>query len=257
MKSETIGEGKLNTIDKVTEQANVRNDVAQDKRSFNLLPTSTTKQIINHTYYSLSYDEEYEQAEWVAYELKSSYLKNNDFKRPYFIEDNMVSSGSADWRDYRNSGFDKGHLCPAGDMEFNVNAYNETFLTSNIAPQDHEFNAGIWNRLEQKIRFWADKYKGLYIVTGGVLEPSLKKIGREQVAVPKQFYKIVVQQANGQYKMIAFLIPNKSSELPLFNYVVSVDLIEQKTGIDFFPALKDSIEEKLERSTERSPWFIR
>jgi endonuclease G len=65
----------------------------------------------------------------------------------------MVSSGSADWRNYRNSGFDN-HLCPAADMEFNVNAYNETFLTSNIAPQDHRFNAGIWNRLEQKIRFW-------------------------------------------------------------------------------------------------------
>jgi hypothetical protein len=57
MKSETTGEGKLNTIDKVTEQANVRNDVVEDKRSFDLLPTSTTKQIINHTYYSLSYDE--------------------------------------------------------------------------------------------------------------------------------------------------------------------------------------------------------
>jgi endonuclease G len=65
------------------------------------------------------------------------------------------------------------------------------------------------------------------------LEPSLKTIGRDQVAVPKQFYKIVLQQTNSQYKMIAFLIPNKSSEQPLFNYVVSVDLIEQKTGIDF------------------------
>jgi endonuclease G len=61
----------------------------------------------------------------------------------------MVSSGSADWRNYRNSGFDKGHLCPAADMEFNVNAYNETFLTSNIAPQDHN----CWNleSIEQKI----------------------------------------------------------------------------------------------------------
>jgi endonuclease G len=88
-------------------------------------------------------------------------------------------------------------------MEFNVNAYNETFLTSNIAPQDHEFNAGIWNRLEQKIRFWADKYKGLYSYWW-VLEPSLKTIGRDQVAVPKQFYKIVLQQTNSQYKMIAF-----------------------------------------------------
>jgi hypothetical protein len=62
MKSETTGEGKLNTIDKVTEQANVRNDVVEDKRSFDLLPFNH-QQIINHTYYSLSYDEEYEQVE--------------------------------------------------------------------------------------------------------------------------------------------------------------------------------------------------
>jgi endonuclease G len=67
--------GKLNTIDKVTEQANVRNDVVEDKRSSDLLPTSTTKQIINHTYYSLSYDEEYEQAEWVAYDWNHLILK--------------------------------------------------------------------------------------------------------------------------------------------------------------------------------------
>jgi endonuclease G len=64
------------------------------------------------------------------------------------------------------------------------------------------------------------------------LEPSLKTIGRDQVAVPKQFTKLFYSK-NSQYKMIAFLIPNKSSEQPLFNYVVSVDLIEQKTGIDF------------------------
>jgi endonuclease G len=141
--------------------------------------------------------EYYEQAEWVAYELKSTYLKNNDFKRPYFIQDNKVDSGTADWRNYKNSGFDKVHLCPAGDMKFNINAYDDTFLMSNIAPQDHEFNSGIWNRLEQTVRFWTEKY-------GGVLEPSLKTIVREQVAVPKQFYKIVLHQVNGRYKMIAF-----------------------------------------------------
>ncbi len=83
------------------------------------LPTSTTRQIVKHQYYTLSYNEKFEQAEWVAYELKKEYLKNNDFKRPYFIEDPKVTTGSADWRNYKKSGYDKGHLCPAGDMEFN------------------------------------------------------------------------------------------------------------------------------------------
>ena len=52
-------------------------------------------------------------------------------------------------------------------MEFDQSAYNDTFYTSNISPQDHDFNSGIWNRLEQKTRYWADKYNDIYVVTGG------------------------------------------------------------------------------------------
>lgn len=223
---------------------------------FDFFPTSTTNQIIKHSFYSLSYNEQSEQAEWVAYHLKREYLKNSNFKRPYFIADDLVSSGSADWRNYKNSNFDKGHLCPAGDMEFNLNAYNDTFFTSNIAPQDHDFNGGIWNRLEQKVRYWADKFNGVYVVTGGVLKPSLKTIGSEEVAVPKFFYKIILNRSsNGSYKIVAFLMPNKASQKPLFDYVVSVDYVESITGIDFFPALEDGLENKLEKSVNTRPWF--
>jgi endonuclease G len=227
------------------------------RSKLDLAPTSTTNQIIHHTYYTLSYNEEYEQAEWVAYELKKENLKNNDFKRPYFIEDNKVSTGSADWRNYKKSGYDKGHLVPAADMEFNQDSYNDTFLTSNISPQNHDFNAGIWNRLEQKVRFWAEKYNEVYVVTGGVLEPALQTIGIDRVAVPKEFYKIILYRSGSNYKMIAFLMPNKSSDKALFDYTVPVDLIEKKTGIDFFPALDDAIENKLERAVDKQPWFTR
>jgi endonuclease G len=105
--------------------------------SYKYLPTSTTKQIVKHQYYTLSYNEKFEQAEWVAYELKKENLKNRNYRRPYFIEDPKVTTGSADWRNYKNSGYDKGHLCPAADMEFDENAYNDTFYTSNISPQKH------------------------------------------------------------------------------------------------------------------------
>lgn len=247
------------TIDpgKMEELTSSVNTDSNEKSNMELLPTSTSKQIIHHSFYSLSYVEKYEQAEWVAYELKKGYLKNNDFKRPYFVEDPQVVTGSADWKNYKNSGYDKGHLVPAGDMEFDLNGYTDTFLTSNIAPQDHNFNAGIWNRLEQKARFWAEKYNGVYVVAGGVLVPSLQTIGREQVAVPEEFFKIIMYRSGDSCKMIAFLIPNKSSDKPLFDYAVSVDLIEKKTGIDFFPALDDVIESKLEKIVDKQPWFTR
>ncbi|MFL9831295.1 DNA/RNA non-specific endonuclease [Flavobacterium sp. ST-87] len=221
------------------------------------LPTSTTSQIVEHNYFTLSYNEKAEQAEWVAYELKKSYIKNSDFKRPFFIEDPKVKTKSADWRNYKKSGFDKGHLCPAADMEFNIEAYNDTFYTSNISPQNHDFNAGIWNRLEQKVRFWAVENNGLIIVTGGVLKGSSKSVGKEKVIVPDYFYKILLKYSKGNYKMLAFLIPNKKSSKPIYDYVVSVDKLEGMTGIDFFPKLDDSIENDLEKNVNLTSWIAK
>ena len=203
------------------------------------LPTSTTKQIVKHQYYTLSYNEKFEQAEWVAYELKKEYLKNHDYKRPYFIEDPKVTTGSADWRNYKKSGYDKGHLCPAGDMEFSKDAYNDTFYTSNISPQKKEFNAGIWNRLEQKTRYWAGKYNDIYVVTGGILKDSDKKIGTEKVSVPKYFYKIVLAKSGKEHKAIAFLVPNEESDKSIYDFVVPIETLEKMTGIDFFPNLRN------------------
>jgi len=225
--------------------------------SFDYLPTSTTKQIVKHDYYTLSYNEKYEQAEWVAYELKRSYVRSSNYDRPYFIEDPKVKTGSADWRNYKKSGYDKGHLCPAGDMAFAFNAYKDTFFTSNISPQTHDFNGGVWNRLEQKVRYWATKYDGVFVVTGGVLEPNLKTIGQEKVLVPNYFYKILIDNSNGQYKMIAFLVPNAKSNKPLYEFVVSVDTIEKMTGIDFFTKLDDKIENSLEKRSDYKDWSFK
>jgi endonuclease G len=236
-------------------QKNESNLVSQSsKKVFDFLPTSTTNQIVTHDYYTLSYNEKYEQAEWVAYELKKSYVRSSNFDRPYFIEDPKVNTGSADWRNYKKSGYDKGHLCPAGDMGFAINAYNDTFFTSNISPQLHDFNGGVWNRLEQKVRYWATKYDGVYVITAGVLHPNLKTIGEEQVLVPNYFYKIVLDNSNGQYKMIAFLVPNAKSNKPLYEFVVSVDSIEKMTGIDFFPKLDDKTENSLEQRSDYKSW---
>lgn len=234
----------------------IKETVAERNIVFDYLPVASTNEIVEHKYYTLSYNEDAEQAEWLAYELKKEYVINSAFKRPYFIEDPKVKSTSADWRNYKNSGYDKGHLCPAGDMQFDKNAYDDTFYTSNISPQNHDFNAGFWNRLEQKVRYWAVRYDGVYVVTGGVFKNSSKTIGREKVIVPDSFYKIVLNRSNGNYKMIAFLVPNKRTEKPLYSFVVSVDRIEQLTGIDFFPKLDDTLENSLEKNTDYSAWIF-
>lgn len=218
------------------------------------LPTSTTGEIIHHESYSLSYSETHEQAEWVAYELKKSHLSNSNYKRPYFEIDKAVKTGAAHWRNYKNSGYDRGHLCPAGDRNYSKSAHDETFLTSNISPQNHEFNAGIWNSLEQKTRYWASKYDGVFVVTGGVLKGEMQTIGDEEVSIPNQFYKVLIDNNSGKTKMIGFLMPHQNSNKPLYEFVVSVDSIEKLTGIDFFPELDDAIENKLEASSNYKNW---
>ena len=218
------------------------------------LPSSTTNQIVHHQNYSLSYSEPHEQAEWVAYELKASHLSTTNHKRPYFEIDKAVKTGAANWRNYKKSGYDRGHLCPAGDRRFTKEAHDETFLTSNISPQEHKFNAGVWNRLEQKVRYWAKKNDGVFVVTGGVLQSGLKTIGDEDVAVPNQFYKVILDNTNGKIKVLAFLMNHENSDLPLYKFVVSIDAIETLTGIDFFPELDDNLENKLEASSSYKSW---
>ncbi len=221
---------------------------------FDFLPTTTTGQVITHDNYTLSYAEPFEQAEWVAYELKKSDLSYANFERPFFIEDAQVKTHSADWRNYKKSGYDKGHLCAAGDRKFSKKAFEETFLTSNISPQKHDFNDGIWNRLEQKVRYWASKYDGVYVITGGVLKPGLRTIGKEKVAVPEAFYKVIADFRDGHWRMIGFLVPAHDSDQPLYRFVVPVDEIEKQTGIDFFPKLDDKTEAQLEKSRDYKGW---
>ncbi|WP_430968575.1 DNA/RNA non-specific endonuclease [Spongiimicrobium sp. 2-473A-2-J] len=219
-----------------------------------LLPSSTTGVVVDHRHFSLSYHEDYEQAEWVAYLLKQTDLTDDDRKRPYFIEDSKVRSKSADWRNYRGSGYDRGHLCPAGDRRFSAYAYDETFYTSNISPQDNAFNAGVWNRLEQQARYWTRKYGTLFVATGGVLEKDLPSIGDEDVAVPRYYYKIIAKGNKENPKVVAFLLPHQETTAPLERFLVPVDSIERLTGIDFFAKLPDAMENRIEAKAEMTDW---
>lgn len=219
------------------------------------LPTSTTNQLVEHSTYYLSYSEEHEQAEWVAYELKPEHISGGKHNRPYFNQDPKVSTESAHWNNYKNSGYTRGHLLPAGDRVFSKQAYDETFYTSNISPQLYEFNTGIWNSLEMRVRNFVRKNGKVYVVTGGILTDNLKTIGQEKVAVPEYFYKILLYDNGEEYKMLAYLIPHQEEKRKALNdYIVSTDSIENLTGIDFFHFLDDAIEDELEK-TAQMKWF--
>ena len=217
-------------------------------------PEVQKSDIIKHQYYVLSYSEIHEQAAWVAYGLTRSQLTSDDRKRPFFEDDPKVLTFSADWRNYKNSGYDRGHLCPAGDRRFSELAYNETFYTSNVSPMKPDFNAGVWNRLEMQVRQWARKFDTLYVVTGGVLKKGLPSIGYEAVSVPDAFYKIILRGDRQHPEAIAFLIPHYETSRPLEDFRVSIDDLEEETGINFFESLDDTVEEQLEKESAGLGW---
>lgn len=222
--------------------------------SFDYLPASTTGSVIRHQYFSLSYHETHEQAEWVAYELTADEARGGHKRTNNFRPDDQINTGSATLADYKGSGFDRGHLAPAGDMAFSRQAMSQSFLMSNMSPQRPGFNRGIWRQLEEMVRVWAVENDQLYVVCGGVLENSLLAIGPNDVSVPRYYYKVLLDYQQPEIKAIAFLMPNKKGTKSLDQYVVTIDKVEQQTGIDFFPALPDHLENKLEQNVDLSQW---
>ncbi|WP_319591711.1 DNA/RNA non-specific endonuclease [uncultured Draconibacterium sp.] len=209
-------------------------------------------EIVKHAYYTLSYSEDHEQANWVFYKLNAFMLGGNASRTDNFRVDKNVSTGSATLVDYKGSGYDRGHLCPAGDMTTDLVAMSESFYLSNMSPQDPSFNRGIWKILEGTVRNWARNENEIYVVTGPVFNNNLGSIGNH-VSVPGYYYKIVYDVTDVQ-KMIAFVLPNQKGEKQLPNYVVSVDEVEQLTGIDFFPGLPDDVENRLEANSNSKLW---
>jgi len=232
--------------------------VTEDYADRTYLPSSSGE-VVNHRYYSLSYMEKYEQAEWTAYMMTREMLNAENVDRnAHFNPDYSVSTRSAYHRDYSNSGYTRGHLVPAADMAFDTLAMRESFFMSNMSPQVKECNNGVWKELEENVRDWTYKAGTLYIVSGPVINGAYKTIGKEnKVAVPHSFYKVLLDYEDPERKMIGFVIPNALSEIRLQDYMVTVDSVEKLTGIDFFKnMINDAEEEKLESTINKSNWNV-
>ncbi len=211
------------------------------------LPVSSNKEIVHHDYYSLAYNEKYEQADWVAYELtKESLQAKNVPRAKRFNVDPKVRTKSAKHSDYTHSGYTRGHMAPAGDMAFNSDAMKQCFYMSNMSPQLRECNNGIWKELEETVRDWAYDKGSVYITTGPLFyDNGTPTIGDNDVAIPDAFYKIILQK--NTVKSVSFIIPNALSNKHLKEYEVSINELEKQTGIDFFPNLLDELaEDKME-----------
>jgi endonuclease G len=166
-------------------------DIPQ-KAEIPVLKNGQREQIIAHEGYTVSYNAIFKIPNWVAYELTEEKIKNAKAKRHNkFVPDPQVKGATAMNEDYSHTGYDRGHMVPAGDMKWSEKVMRETFYFSNICPQDRGLNSGVWNDLEMTIRVWAKENKLIYIVCGPIIEDDLKRLGNNRVGVPRKFYKVV------------------------------------------------------------------
>jgi|GEM_PF-256274 len=212
--------------------------------------------IIHHTGFTLGYDDVFKQARWVVYGLTAEETRGAVKRTDDFRPDPDIVTGSPAPEDYRGSGFDKGHLAPAGDFQWSSRAMSETFFMSNMSPQRPGFNRGIWKKLEERVRIWAQENDTLYIATGPVFSDGMQVIGVNRIAVPGLYYKVLLDITEPELKAIGFVLPNESSSLPLQAFAVTVDSVESLTGIDFYPQLPDELENWLESHIDIRLWFI-
>ena len=214
--------------------------------------------LVLHTGFSLVYNETHEQADWVAYELTRDEVYGIYDRADNFRADPSISTGSASLADYRNSGYDRGHLIPAADLKWSTEALSDSFYLSNMSPQQPEFNRGIWSKLEAVVRQFAATEGSVHVVTGPVLaDGPYERIGDNGVSIPKFYFKVVLDYQEPILKAIGFILPNAGSNQPLSSFATSVDRVEHITGLDFFPQLPDDLERQLEARFDIDAWVMK
>lgn len=188
---------------------------------------------------------------WIlqGHETEGATARSNNFWTDREVE------GCPDTRDYSRSGYDRGHMCPAGEQKWSNEAMNHSFVMANICPQKHELNTGAWKTLEDKERVWAKRDSAIVIVAGPIYDSSDKEtIGKNKVRVPSAFFKVLLAPYAEPMRAIGFVYPNMKCEGNMQAYAVSVDDVEKITGMDFFAALPDEIENNIEASVPFKDW---
>ncbi len=211
--------------------------------------------LLENTAYEVSYNGRYKQADWIFYALGKNELRSCVERNDAFRADSRVPANqAAQLSDYKGSGYDRGHLSPAGDNRWSAPAMRESFLLSNVSPQPSRFNGGIWGKLEGLVRAWAQRLSGgAWVTTGPVLRSGLGSIGASRVAIPEYFYKVLATADKGNSRTIAFLLPTDASG-DLMKYAMTVDKLEEITGLDFLSGLPG--ENDAESSFDPKAWDL-
>ena len=220
-----------------------------------VLPRGLSDNVVKYKGYTSHFNKTLHIPNCVCYEITATEARGKRERKGKFERDENVA-GCPNWWDYRDSGYERGHMAPAGDMKWDEQAMNETFFLTNVCPQDASLNGGVWNDIEIKVREWARRDKTLIVITGPIMGSSHKTIGQDMdIAVPEAFFKVILSPYTSPVKAIGFICPNRPCGGVIKSYVVSVDEVEERTGINFFNALPDDVENAVEAACNFNQWM--
>lgn len=219
-------------------------------------PTEDLK--LQHTGFVVSYNPPKCTPSWVAWELTSEETAGPISRKDYdYTTDPMLDVRyQVEKQEYANSGYDRGHMCPAGDMEWNSSAMRDCHYMSNICPQAPKLNQVYWERLESACRRWADIYGSIYIVCGPVFNGGMHAtIGTNHaISVPDGFFKVVITLVEGEEKGIGFYYKNDDVYQTMESAAMSINQVEEMLGYNFFAELPDEVESRVESQNKLSSW---
>ena len=210
--------------------------------------------LIQYQSYSASYNHTWKLPNWVAYSLDSIKQRGNVRRATQFSTEPLLKDDSVTTNDYRGSGYDRGHMAPAGDMKWSETSMKDCFYLCNICPQTSALNSGLWHKLESRVRCWAKK-DTIYVCCGPIVLDNHKKINNK-IAIPDSFFKVICKKSKGGWTSIGFVFPNSDNlnSDNIYSYAMSVDDIEKLTGHDFFYNIPKAIQDKMERTFSKEDW---
>lgn len=223
-----------------------------------IISDSISSEIIERICYTLSYNRTTRQPNWVMWELDGDHVmkRKDDVWNEYHEDFDIEDIYRANLSDYASSGYDRGHMCPGGDCNWNGDGRDETFLLSNMCPQNPNLNRGDWKEIEIACRKWAKTYGSIYIVCGPIFFKSQEheRIGPNRIPVPEAFFKVILYTGTSSPKGIGFICRNTDGNRKKDFYVNSIRQVERVTGYKFFVNLDDSIKEKVFDMDDINQW---
>lgn len=218
------------------------------------VPTGMNDTLVRYDAFDVHFNSGRGIANCAAYEFVRNELNGTAERGNEFAQDTGVK-GCPSPEDYAGSGMDRGHLVPAGDLKWSPEAMRQSFLLTNVCPMHKALNEGGWAKLEEKVREWTMRDSALLVFTGPVVSESDSTLASGRMTVPSAYYKVIMAPCVRPMRAIAFIYPNGYSGGHLREYAVSVDEVEGRTGLDFFPTLPDEEQRRLESAANLDAWL--